>query len=114
MFRVAIVGADDLNNYELFEQRCIYFLKNKGKEGGIIIHTTGEEDVIKFASKWHIEYKIFYTDWKHYGKEALKHRNHELLEGCGGVIVFRSDVKGNGMIRQAALDLNIPCRNVTT
>ena len=110
MFRVAIVGADDVK-YDFFEQRCIFYLKNRAKEG-IVINTTGEDNLIRFAAKWHIEYKVFNADWKHNGKDALKYRNHELLLGCNGAIVFAPNLKGNGLIRQKALEMKIPCRSV--
>ena len=111
MFRVTIVGASDLGDFNLFERKSIFFLRTKA-DGGIAINTTGDADVIKFANKWHIEHRIFRADWKKHGKDALMYRNQEMLDGCDGVIVFRTDIKDNDAIRKMAQNLNIPCRVV--
>lgn len=114
MFRVAIIGGENTGNFDAFKERCIYFLRNKAKEGcGIMINTTGDEFVDKFAKMYNIDVRTFYTNWKKNGKNALIERNNEMLDSTDALIYFYGNKKDNTVIYEMALKRNIPTRNVT-
>lgn len=111
MFNVAIVGADNYKDRTVCTMKTINFLKNRAKEG-ITILSTGEEFINDFSNRFNIDTKVFYTDFKKYGKEALKYRNNELLDECNGIIVFNDGKKDTEYLRQMAISKNIPLRYV--
>lgn len=50
MFKVAIIGGQNRNNYTEFESKCIYYLSRRAKnKEPIIILTTGDKLVEKFC-----------------------------------------------------------------
>lgn len=109
MFNVAIVGGEGSGDYPTFKEKCIFYLKNKAGEG-IKIYTTGDEYVDAFADRYRIDTIKFHTDFKKYGKDALKVRNEEMLENCDALIYFNDGTKDTKMILKMAKDLNIPVR----
>ena len=58
MFKVAIIGGENLGNYKLFAEKCVYFLKNKTKNG-ITILSTGDKYVNVFAKATNIDVKQY-------------------------------------------------------
>lgn len=112
MFRVAIVGGEGMGDYPRFKEKCIKILSNKAKEGGIVIYTTGDRFVEAFAERYRIDTRTFYTDFKKYGKDALKVRNEEMLSDCDAVIGFDDGLKDTKMIIKMATDLNLPLRKL--
>lgn len=113
MFRVAIVGGENATEFNIFKQKCIFYLKNKAKEkGGITILTTGDEYVDKFAKLYNIDTQFFITNWKLYGKNALKKRNAEMLEKCDALIYFNDGIKDHQVIYELAQKSGINTRIV--
>ena len=111
MFKVIIVGGQETENYDFFKAKCIACLKNRTQEG-IMIYSTGDTFVDVFAKRYGINVRIFDTDWKTHGKQALKERNEMMLSDCDAVIVFRGDLKDNAYILKMASEKQIPFRNI--
>lgn len=110
MFKVAIVGGENMGNYPFFEAKCVNCLKDKAKTVGVTLYTTGDAFVSKFAEKFGLSTRTFYTDWKTYGKEALKYRNEQMLSDCDAIISFDDGIKDTKMITKMAVDKGLPHR----
>lgn len=114
MFKVAIIGGESTGKYEPFREKCIHLLKNKAKSGeGITIYTTGDEYVDKFAGRYGIDVRIFYTDWAKNGKNALKERNDRILESCDALVLFNNGIKSDEILYTMAKEKGVPCRKIT-
>lgn len=111
MFRIAIIGGENTMNYEMFKEKCIHYLRNKVKDG-IIILTTGDEYVTHFAQKYKIDTQFYATKWRKYKNNALKMRNDELLSNTDAIIYFNDGIKDNMHLYNEALHRNIPSRIV--
>ena len=112
MFNVAIIGAESFNDYNYCQDKCIKCLKKKAESGeSITIFSTGDSFVEQFSKRFHINVRYFYTDWKKYGKMALKQRNNELMESCNAMIIFDNNTKDVDMIKKLATSNNVPFRN---
>ena len=90
----------------------IFSNKNAKEKGGITILTTGDEYVDKFAKLYHIDTQFFVTNWKLYGKNALKKRNTEMLEKCDALIYFNDGIKDHQVIYELAQKSGINTRIV--
>jgi len=111
VFKVAIIGSSAAGSYEQFSDRCKYFLKNKIKDG-ILIYATEETPFIKkFSTQYRIDVQYFYTDWKSFGKNALKERNKMLLSDCNGIIWFDDGLKDTNMIKYMAEKIGTPVKS---
>ena len=98
-FKVAIVGGEGTEDYAFYEQKCIKMLREKGKEGcGIMIYTNGDEFNDKFAEKFSIDIRYFYTDWK------------QMLADADAVIVFEDGLKDTKFFSEMAKEKGIPYR----
>lgn len=113
MFNVAIIGVDGAKNYSTFKQKCIYFLREKAKDGITIFTTEENEYISRFASEYRINVQVFQTDWYTYGKDALKARNQRLLKECNGVISFEDGRAETNFIKSLAKSIGIPVKRVT-
>lgn len=111
MFKVAIIGGEGSKDYTKFKEKCIYYLKNRTKEG-IMIYTIGDKFVDAFAERYHITTRFFPCDFKTFGKEALKVRAEEMLKECDAVIAFKDGLKSTQMITKMAVEQGLPLRNV--
>lgn len=111
MFKVAIIGGKETNDYERFRTKCINLLRNKAKEG-IFILSTGDDYVDKFASRYRIDVENFYADFTKFGKMALKKRNDNLFAKCDAVIAFSPEKKDIQTIVNFAKEHNIPTREI--
>lgn len=110
MFNVAIIGSNSAESYEKFRDRCKFFLQNKIKEG-IIIYATEDTPYIKaFSTEYRIPVQFFYTDWKAYGRQALRERNKELLATCNGIIWFDDGLKDTLMLKNMGESIGTPVR----
>lgn len=112
MFNVAIIGSDAAGSYKFFREKCAYYLSGKAKEGITILATEEHEYISKFASEFGINIQYFYTDWKSYGRSALKERNKQLISNSSAVIHFDDGLKATLMIRELAKKTGIPIRTV--
>lgn len=111
MFKVAIIGGENLGNYKLFAEKCVYFLKNKTKNG-ITILSTGDKYVNVFAKATNIDVKQYNTEWNRYGKTALKNRNSKIIDECDAIIVFDDGTKDTRCFLQMARESEKPVRCV--
>lgn len=109
MFRVIVVGGNSTNDFEFFRTKCINILRNKANEG-IMIYTTGDEFVRKFAQMYRIDLKIFTAEFKKDGKNALSVRNNKMLEDCDAVICFDNGTREIKYIHDMACERHIPAR----
>lgn len=113
MFNVIVIGGEDSGNYEFFKSKMIYYLQNKAKSGErITIYTTGDEFVDTFAKRYGIDTKFFITDWKNYGKSALKERNEEMIKDANAVIFFKNGKKDFQTLYDTAIRSGILGRTV--
>lgn len=113
MFRVAIVGGKDTDDYENFKAKCINLLRNKAKEG-IYILSTGDDFVDEFATRYKIDVQNFYADFAKFANLALKKRNELLLEKCDALIAFLPERNDIRHIIEMATERHIPIRRVKT
>lgn len=113
MYKVVIVGGEKMGNYSFFEQKVITYIKVRAKNEGVILFTVGDKFIDKFAEKFHITTKTFYTDWASFGKDALKERNIEMLNEADAVIIFEDELKDTHMIQKMATERGLPLRYVT-
>jgi DNA-binding LacI/PurR family transcriptional regulator len=72
----------------------------------------GDEYIDDFAKKNGVDTTFFPTDWKRYGKEALKERAISVLSDCDGIIAFKTK-KDTELLLKMAEEKNIPIRRVT-
>ena len=111
MFKVIIVGGENTNDYKFFAKKCIFYLKNKAKEG-ITILTTGDAYVNAFAKACNIDVKTYNTEWGSYGNNALKVRNQKMVQECDAIIIFNDGNKNNTFFQTLAVENNKPIRMV--
>ena len=113
MFNVTIMRSPSFTNLNRFEERCLFFLKDKAVSGeDIMINTNGDEIVEKFAQKYYIMCKKFPTEWKKYGKNALKERNTKMLSESNAVILFNDNTTDIKCFLAMAKEANVPYRVV--
>lgn len=110
MFKVIIVGGENTGNYKFFCEKCIQCLKNKAKEGGITILSTGDKFVDKFAQTYGIDVQYFFADWKRDKKNALQVRAMQMVENCDAIITFNDGIKDNQMLNKFAIEAGKPSR----
>lgn len=111
MFKVLIIGAEEMGDYNKFRERTIFYLKRK-KKSEVMIYTLGDEFIDVFAKNNGVDTKFFPVDWKTYGKDALKKRAESVLLDCDGIIAFNTK-KDTEIIIKLAKEKNIPVRTVT-
>lgn len=109
MFKVIIIGGNQSNNYQFFEEKCIKCLRNKTSEG-IMIYTTGDDFVERFGKRFNIDMRIFYANFKKNGNNALKMRNDELFKDAEALIAFDSGIKDTEVLINLAKAKNLPIR----
>lgn len=113
MFKVIIAGGEKTNNFTLFKEKCIYYLREKGRSGeGITIYTIGDEFVKDFAAKYGISLQYFFADWKKNGKNALAIRNEDMLSKANALIAFNDESSEMEHLIHQAKNANLPVRVV--
>ncbi len=113
MFKVAIIGGERTGDYPKFKEKCINLLRNKAKEGGIMIYTIGDKYVEAFAERYGIDYVFFPCDFQTFGRDALKYRAENLLKDADALIAFSKQIKDVDMIVRLANEKGIPVRTPT-
>jgi hypothetical protein len=113
MFYAGIIGTEGAKNYDFFKKRCIYFLKPKAKDGITLVATEEHEYILRFAAECSLNIKYIFTNWKTYGKNALKERNKEFVSNCSGVIYFNDGLKDTLMIKTLAKKTGLPVKNAS-
>lgn len=113
MFKVAIIGGEDFEDYKLYEEKCIKCLSKKGAEGcGIMIYTTGDKFNDIFSRRFQIDLRYFNCDWKKNGNDAIKIRNEEMLSTADAAIIFDNGSKDVKCFLEMTKDKNIPYRHI--
>jgi hypothetical protein len=111
MFNIIVIGAEDTEDYEFVKQKLIVALQAKAKSGeGITIFTTGDSFIDQFTQRYNIDKYFFQTDWKTYGKNALKYRNEKIVENANAVYFFENNKKDSRMLYNLAKEKGIPDR----
>jgi hypothetical protein len=111
MFNIIVIGAEDTEDYEFVKQKLIVALQAKAKSGeGITIFTTGDSFIDQFTQRYNIDKYFFQTDWKTYGKNALKYRNEKIVENANAVYFFENNKKDSRMLYNLAKENGIPDR----
>jgi hypothetical protein len=110
MFYVSIIGAGGAGTYENFKKTCVKFLRTKAAEGITILATEEHEFITSFAKECHLNIKYYYTDWKAYGRNALKERNKQIVSDSCGMICFDDGLKDTLMIKNLAKKTGVPVR----
>lgn len=98
--KLAIVGSRNFTNYELFKEKVQEFLL-KWKESdqeldidSLKVVSGGAKGTDSLAEQWakekQCEKKIFYPDWKRWGRGAGPKRNTQIVEECTHMIAFPS------------------------
>ena len=108
-FRVIIAGSSSFHGYELFKERCDYYLSSKLKNHIIIIiagtswKTTNL--INRYAEERALLVEYHNANWDRDGQKAGYISNERMLEKADALIAFR-DGRGeitNSLIRQAKL-----------
>lgn len=110
MLYIGIIGSEGAGSYEVFRERCLYFLKPKAAQGITIAATEEHPYIVQFARDFGLNIQYYYTNWKTYGKNALKERNKMLISGISGLIYFNDGLKDSQMIVKLARDTGIPVK----
>lgn len=111
MFNVIIIGGEKTNNFSLFKDKCIFYLKDKAKSGeGITIFSTGDKFIDVFAKKYNIDIQYFLPNWKEDGKMALSIRNNKMLNKANALIAFDDGSKDMKILISECRDKKIPLR----
>ena len=114
MFKIAIIGADGINDFNFCLNKTIKIIKNKASEKeGIMLLSTGEEFVKKFSELFSIDFQVLFTDFKKYGKDALKMRNKELLNLSDAIIIFNDNKKDTNFLFEMTKKTSLPYRFIT-
>ena len=101
MFKVAIIGGENRGDYKFFVEKCVFFLKNKTKEG-IRILSVGDKYVDIFSVTANIDKQVYYCDWKVNGKDALKVRNDKIINDANAIIVFEDGTRDTNFFIEMA------------
>lgn len=109
MFKVAIVGGESMGDYRFFVEKCAFFLKNKTKNG-LMILTIGDKFVDILTTTANIDKQMFYCDWKAHGNDAIKNRNEKIIKESDAFIVFDDGTKGTNFFIKMARESCKPIR----
>lgn len=111
MFKVSIFGGSCVDDYNLFKEKCDFFLHNK-KTNDIMINTVGDKFCAKYAKENRIDTNTFNSNWKMYGRNANIERNKAMLSQSDGVIVFDNGTKDTDIFIDMAKKSNVPLRRI--
>lgn len=111
MFKVIIIGGKCAPNYEFFENKCKFYLKNQAKNG-IMIYSTGDKFVEIFSKRFGIDVKYFNVDWKKFKGDALKERNEKMFKDADAIIAFSNGTKNIESFITSAKYYNTPIRTI--
>ncbi|MDY0270797.1 DUF2493 domain-containing protein [Trichloromonas sp.] len=87
--RLSVVGSRTFNNYQLLKTK----LDEIHQETPItLVVSGGAKGADSFAERWarenNIETKIYYPDWKLYGKKAGFVRNRDIVTNSDKMVAF--------------------------
>lgn len=97
IFNCVICGCRDFQDYDLLEEKCLFFLKNQLPDVCIISGGCSGADRLAeiFANKHNLQIKVINANWEKYGRSAGPKRNEEMVKLANGVIAFW-DYKSRG------------------
>ena len=111
MFKVAIIGGENRGDYRFFAEKCVFFLKNKVKEG-IRILSIGDKYVDIFSVTANIDKQVYYCDWKANVKDSLKVRNDKIINDADAIIVFEDGTRDTNFFIEMAKKSGKPFRMI--
>lgn len=89
MFNVAIINGEECPSYEGFKEKCINLLSKKAEQGeNIVLYSSGDSFVDRFAKEFGIVTMTIFCDWKRDGKNALKYWCENIAKACDAVVFF--------------------------
>lgn len=111
MFRVAIIGGQNTNDYAKFAKTCVHLLKNKANSGvTIMINTIGDEYVDRFSKHFCLCKRYFQAEWKTFGNNALVKRDEAIVKESDALIFFRTKENENTSIVTKAKEKGLNVR----
>lgn len=91
-YRVIVAGCSSFNDYNLFKEKCDYYLSEKMKTHHVTIlcgTARGTSNFIQEYSKEHsIDVEPYEADWDRYGYEAGGVSNDEMIKYADALIAF--------------------------
>jgi hypothetical protein len=115
-FNVIIAGSRNFNDYDLFKEKCIFYLKKRVKDGLCIFSgcANGADSLtLRFAKEYGIDVEEYPAEWNKYGKKAGMLRNSEMLKNAHALIAFwDGKSKGTMNMVEIAKIKGIPVRIV--
>lgn len=113
MFKVAIIGGENTEDYSFFQKKCINILRKKAEEGErIIIYTVGDDYVVRFSKTFGIETITVPCDWNRNGKLALSICLSEIINNIDAIIIFDDGKANTKYFHEMALKKNILIRKI--
>jgi len=116
MFKIAIIGSREYNNYHKVEKEFFKLLDNlKLTKENILIISGGAKGIDTIAqqiAKNHgIPILIFYPDYTKYGKKAPLLRNIQIVKNSDFILAFPTrDSRGTRFVIREAEKRKVPCR----
>ena len=87
--KISIIGSRNFNDYLLVESTILENLELSEIKMIISGGAVGADSLGEiFAKKYNIETKIFYPDWKLFGRAAGIIRNKDIINNCDIVFAF--------------------------
>ena len=91
-YRVIIAGGRHFNDYELLQERCLYYLSEKLKTHRVIIvsgHASGADTLgERFAEEHNLPCELHPANWSRHGRAAGPIRNAEMAGVADALIAF--------------------------
>lgn len=91
-YRVIVAGSRSFNNYDLFKEKCDYYLSVKRNTHNIIILCGTSRTIADFIHKYSYDRSIviepYDADWKRYGQDAGYKSNEEMINHADALIAF--------------------------
>lgn len=106
MTSIGVVGSREFTDYEMLKSVLDEFEFKELITGGAI----GTDTLaMRYADEKHIPKKVFYPDWKTYGKSAGPIRNRLIVENSDYLIYFWNGTSpGTKITMDIAKELNKP------
>lgn len=91
-YYVIVAGSSSFNNYELFKEKCDYYLSGRINTNNVVILSGTSNNtrvmITRYCTENRILYEPFDADWHNYGKEAHRICSAQMLEKADAVIAF--------------------------
>lgn len=91
-YYVIVAGSSSFSNYELFKEKCDYYLSGKINTNNVVIlsgtSSYTKEMTIQYCIEKGIVYEPFEAEWRRYGQSAHRMCSAKMLEKANAVIAF--------------------------